>query len=338
MMAGSVSLIRGLALSCNLTCSLAIAWLDFGCRNLADNHIGTDLLTPVHDSADSNVFRPIIFGRLRDVDGGRQSIDSSIVDIGSDDERHPQIHQNALHLWHQYDRGLDLSLARKDSFYALSKLFEMAASSEQQLLNMVQRSVKDNVQQANPFKEDDASMSNLQDNQQELNRHRMLLRQNIAALEKHSTWPRVTPIASVDEAQIDKVASACVDDFRGLLVSVDDIANECNQGVNYLINVANLAESQRAIAQAQGVESLTRLASLFIPLALLAAFFGMNFQELGQGHLRLWIFFAAAGPTFVVSMFCLNPSLRRCLAVGFRRLQPRRKRCPEREIEMGQVT
>lgn len=213
----------------------------------------------------------------------------------------------------------------------------MAASSEHQFLNMIQRSVEDDVRQADPFKEDDASMSNLRDHQQTLNRHRKLLRHNIITLEKHSSWPRTTTTAQIETSKIDSIAGDLHDDFQGLLTSIEEIAKECNQGVRDLTNAANLAESQRAIAQARGVEYLTRLASVFIPLALLAGFFGMNFHEFGQGHLRLWIFFAAAAPTFVVSLFCLIPSLRRFVVVGLRIPRYRRRQFSGGDMEIGEL-
>ncbi|KAK4497675.1 hypothetical protein PRZ48_010328 [Zasmidium cellare] len=316
----------------------AIAWLDFGCHNLADGRLGDSFLIPVaHNHADSNVFRPVVLGRLRDVLEYPHATDQEPLRPDENGERNPKINQNVLNLWYQYDCGLDLDLARLDAFYALSRLFKLASACERQFLHLIQQLVADEVEQAGNFKEDDAYVSNLQDHQQVLSRHKKLLRRNVAAIHKHSAWPRHAALSEIDSSRISQVAQELEDEFQDLLTDVEDTAKECSQGVNDLTNAANLMEAQRAIAQAEGVARLTRLASVFIPLALLAAFFGMNFHEFGQGTLHLWVFIAAAVPTFAISIFCLVPGPRDA-AVAFWRLCLRgRNRPRDGVVELDQL-
>jgi hypothetical protein len=46
---------------------------------------------------------------------------------------------------------------------------------------------------------------------------------------------------------------------------------------------ATIRESEKAIAEAQGVTKLTKLAVFFVPLSFVASVFGMNVQEVNPG-------------------------------------------------------
>jgi Mg2+ and Co2+ transporter CorA len=67
-------------------------------------------------------------------------------------------------------------------------------------------------------------------------------------------------------------------------------------------NNSMLAESQRAMQQAKLVTKLTLVAFVYLPFTFTAGFFGMNFKELGNGTISLWIFFAASVPLMIITM------------------------------------
>lgn len=79
------------------------------------------------------------------------------------------------------------------------------------------------------------------------------------------------------------------------------------------MNIASVAESKKVLEQAKGVENLTRLAFAFVPLSITASFFGMNFKQLGQGDLPLWIWFAVSVPIFALSVVFMSTKLRRLM-------------------------
>jgi Mg2+ and Co2+ transporter CorA len=63
-----------------------------------------------------------------------------------------------------------------------------------------------------------------------------------------------------------------------------------------------LAESQRAVQHAKLVTNLTIVAIVYLPFKFTAGFLGMNFKELGDGSISLWIFLPASLPLMFITM------------------------------------
>jgi len=64
------------------------------------------------------------------------------------------------------------------------------------------------------------------------------------------------------------------------------------------LNIQSLLRNtyRRTYSQGQAVALLTILAFSFVPLLFITSFFGMNFIELGQGTLRIWVIFFVGLP------------------------------------------
>lgn len=90
--------------------------------------------------------------------------------------------------------------------------------------------------------------------------------------------------------------------FQDLYSQAKLLHEKCDQGMTVISNKSMLAESQRAIQQAKLVTKLTVVAFVYLPFTFTAGFFGMNFKELGNGTISLWIFFAASLPLLVFTM------------------------------------
>ncbi|KAI1500560.1 hypothetical protein F5X99DRAFT_429367 [Biscogniauxia marginata] len=72
------------------------------------------------------------------------------------------------------------------------------------------------------------------------------------------------------------------------------LVSRCESATSVLVGFAQLAASERAIAQAEEVSNLTRLATIFLPLTFAAGIFGMNITEWGPAVPLRWFFVAVA--------------------------------------------
>ena len=218
--------------------------------------------------------------------------------------------QSASLLAQNYGLTLDPALLAADSFYALNELFQLSASSICQLLNMIESIVDQNTGY-NLFKSKDYSLANLSYHQDILNRLEIRLRENIFDLEHHqdTKWPRFYDFDDNDAAERRAKAVACAEvlltDFKELLSRAERLSLRCQSGMSVCMNSASIAESQRAIEQAQQIEQLTRLAFFYIPLSFTTSFFGMNLGLFGSGHVPLWLWFAVSVPLFFISYIVL---------------------------------
>lgn len=245
-----------------------------------------------------------------------------------------EIPQNAQHLCHDYDHGMDPVLASTDCLYVLRKVLKFAAASELAFLNMMRHVITCDTHHGVLKKQDDASLANLHYNRAVLRRHVHDLAQNIQAIER-DMWPRVGGLDEANMSRLTGVKHSILDDFRDLLADARDLMEESKIGARSVMGLTSHAESQKAIVQAQGVERLTRLGTIFLPLSLLTSFFGMNSAVFGQGTVPLWVFFALAVPILLFSVLLLVPRAK-LFVPGFRsRLEVRSKVAPD--LESGRI-
>ncbi|KXT00873.1 hypothetical protein AC578_979 [Pseudocercospora eumusae] len=308
----------------------ALAWLDIGVHNLGHGRYGKELRAPLGGNADNTIFGPVVFRRASQIDTNHLSPRTASL---GDGDSNPIIPQNAMHLRRDYIETLDLSLARLDSFYAVSSIFAFSAASELQFLNMIKDVIHNDIREATIFRREDASLSNLLCNQLVLSEHISRLHANVSTIRARNSWPRLSCIPHDQREQIEQACATLLADFADLLQRAQDLANECERGIRKVEHLASQAESKRAIAQAKGVERLTRLAFVFVPMSFTASFFGMNFKQFGQGPLSIWVWFAVTVPIILVSLVLMVFRLRQKLTGCFT-LWRRKK---EGDIESGVV-
>lgn len=259
--------------------------------------------TPLGGKPENTIFGSTVFRRAAESEG--QPLPKTFADQTDALNTPDGITQNAKHLSDQYQQGLDPALARADSFYALSNFFQFSAASENQFLNMIQSVIRDDIHHATVLakeKRADASLANLLSNQLVLSEHVKRLQYNVLAIQKRRTWPKLPSSSSGVMDKLDQVGTEILDDYQELLRRAKALAEDCDRGIRRIEHLESYAESRRAIAQAEGVEKLTRLAFVFVPMGFSCAFFGMNFREIGQGELSLWVWFAVTVPIFVLSL------------------------------------
>ncbi|KAK0615124.1 hypothetical protein B0T17DRAFT_646595 [Bombardia bombarda] len=225
-----------------------------------------------------------------------------------------------LHL--NYGRNLDKHIAANDSFYALKEIFTFASLSENQFLNMLETMLLEELDHARLVRHDDnATISNLLYNQQVLDRHIQQIRSSLAAFQSQDSldWPRGRFEQQAGKQQkMDDATKSLIQDYEYLLSRADMLSEKCSRGMQVVMNNAAIKESREAISQAADMAKLTRLAFIFVPLSFTASFFGMNFVQISQGDLPLWIWFAVSVPIMLVSMLWVDRKVYGAVSRAFR--------------------
>ena len=90
-------------------------------------------------------------------------------------------------------------------------------------------------------------------------------------------------------------------DYEDILERTDALIRAYSEGMEDIHKSAMLLESRKAIEQSKGVARLTLLAFLFIPLSFTSSFFGMNFKELWDDRLSVWVWFITSLPIFAIA-------------------------------------
>ena len=219
------------------------------------------------------------------------------------DDRLPQsLCRMPLH----YGRFLDHGTMREDPFYALHSIFHYIASSECQMLDMIQDKLGKHSKLDITANVAVHTMS-----QTNLLHFQEVLEQRITQLENSRQiikrrggvwWPR----AQAERALVaESAVSLLLEDYEYLLHRAKVLLSRCERSMEMIMNMVSIEEARRGVEQNSIFFKFTVVASIYIPLSFTSSFFGMNFQELGQGTLSIWIFFAVCIPVFLISALCL---------------------------------
>ena len=206
--------------------------------------------------------------------------------------------QNASSLHMHYGRSLRPNVMACDPFYTLNEVFQFAAFSEKQFLNLLD--VKLNKFLGDEYQSDFESLPNLKYVQKLLYRHIQQTKQTLDSIHnaQHPKWPKATK----DLGKKAELASEAVkQDFEHLMSFAQALHTRCNEGISILMNTVSIAESEKAMSQAERLGKLTFLAFIFVPLSFTTSFFGMNFKELGSS-LSIWTWFALSLPVLILTL------------------------------------
>lgn len=287
-----------------LTNATAIVWLDIG-KDLTQGPWGPWMVTryghgPKRNRATFPVMQHHHKMTLRQ--GAIESILASEkvppTGLYSEGTKMPQ---SAALLPFEFEKLLDTRIANCDAFYAVHHIFQHVAFAEVQVLNLLEEKIEDEMGVLIVERDQSHSIENLQFFSVFLDHHLHQISDTLRIVKRkgHPTWPsqtgRCEPASSA--------ASVLVEDFESLLARALDLRKRCTEGMGVMMNRAVVAESRKAIEQAERLKRLTLLASFFIPLSFTTSLFGMNFKEFGQGHLSAWLFAVVSIPVLVVSYF-----------------------------------
>ncbi|KAL6716569.1 hypothetical protein ACLMJK_006136 [Lecanora helva] len=215
-----------------------------------------------------------------------------------------RIYQSATLLPFEVDTFLDTKRAATDAFYALQNIFQHVAYSEVQVLNVLESQITQEMGVLTAEHRRSHSLENLQFFTMFLDRHVRQIEDTLTAVKDRSRgriWPGGPKTRKGGKAKSEAAAERLQMDFEGLLSRALDLRRRCTEGMSVMMNRAVVAESRKAIEQAERVKRLTLLATIFIPLSFVSSLFGMNFREFGQGRLSVWWFVVISAPVLAAS-------------------------------------
>lgn len=228
----------------------------------------------------------------------------------SDEGRPRKFRQSASLMYLNYGRTQDPAMAC-DPFHALTELFKFTAFSEVQFLNMMETKLKKETDFSVIDSRHSPTLSNLLYSKKILDNHAQYIEETIAFLKGRGTsdWQDIQSqnSDSPDRQPTTGKEQPFLQDFEYLFERAKMLSDYCDRGMNIVMNNSMLAESQRAIQQAAGVEKLTRLAFFYIPLSFTTSFFGMNFVQFAAGnYLSIWAWFALSAPVLLISILLMT--------------------------------
>jgi hypothetical protein len=214
--------------------------------------------------------------------------------------------QSVSHLPTDYGRSLRPNVMSRDAFYSANEVFNFAASSQMEFLNLID--IKLDKYTSLPSEQDFESLPNLIYTRQILNRHIQRTQRVIESIKnaRSSRWPQDRSKSGKVKAAI--AAQSLEQDFSHLLDRATRLHRRTTEAITVLMSSISISESKRAIAQAQRVGKLTFLAFFFIPLSFTTSFFGMNVKELEGGSLGLkwWVALSLLMTAATVAVFYLD--------------------------------
>ncbi|CAN9276852.1 unnamed protein product [Alternaria alternata] len=211
--------------------------------------------------------------------------------------------QTASHLPSELHIMLDdHAIAGQDPLYALAPVLLFAAASENQLLSALQRwhdiivSTKWDQKLSTEHLEQLILHKNLLDDH--ANRHEDVLR----FIESPVLARWANALTQDQQAVAQESKDAVKADFEFLLSRYRQLSLHYQEAISILVSATSLAESQKQITLAAQVTKLTILATIFLPLSYCTSIFGMNFVELDQLSIWIWVVvtFAVGLSTFLV--------------------------------------
>lgn len=173
----------------------------------------------------------------------------------------------------------DNEIACKDIFYAISELFSFCAVSENQFINHLQNRVDDALRYVNA--KEDLSLETLHHCSVILDNHISRIEETLKMIKHYSResngWssaPVSKPLTIVQEKY-----QTLILEYSAILRRSKEMAERCARNAKYITNSAALKEARDFRRQTRRLEWLTTLAFVFVPVAFISSFFGMNFKS-----------------------------------------------------------
>jgi len=177
----------------------------------------------------------------------------------------------------RYGSSLDPNLARVDALYAFSELLALAASSENQFLNLIHAQ----IDIALGYHGVEAlSIENLQylvsllKDLIERTEEAIYLLEN----ETHSKWPMARDPAGMQTRETTR--KLLLDDYCWILRRGKAAKERIQDGITAITTDVTARDAQRSIDQAREIGRMTVLAYFFLPLSFTTSIFSMNFVNL----------------------------------------------------------
>ena len=204
----------------------------------------------------------------------------------------------------KYGCTLDWAQAAANPLSAIQEVFTFHAAAELQYLNMLDKLINEQMSETESAQEE-ADISSILDfdyAKSILLRHHAHLQDLLEKLEIEFTrWNRSRP---ENQAISQELLGTLKTDLVYLSNRLLSAISLCEAGRSAVMSNVSVQESQGSSREATLVAGLTkathRLTFIFLPLSLLTSVFGMNFRQLGQGTLSIWLWVSIALPLLAV--------------------------------------
>jgi len=150
------------------------------------------------------------------------------------------------------------------------------------LFDMLESKVKEELDHFRLITHDNPTLSNLLYTHQLLRSHIRGLKEVVRFVEGQAKCPANDGIKRNNEEdnRCAETLESIIGDYRAVLTRAEDLAAECSTGMTIVAHNASTLEAEKAIAEAQAVTKLTKLAVIFVPLSFVTSVFSMNVKEL----------------------------------------------------------
>ncbi|KAI4234404.1 MAG: hypothetical protein LQ349_003820 [Xanthoria aureola] len=204
----------------------------------------------------------------------------------------------------KYGYTLDWAQAAANPLSAIQEVFTFHAAAELQYLNMLDKLINEQISETESAQEeaDIGSILDFDYAKSILLRHHAHLQDLLEKLEIEFTrWNRSRP---ENQAISQELLSTLKTDLVYLSNRLLSAISLCEAGRSAVMSNVSVQESQRSSREAALVTGLTkatnRLTFIFLPLSFLTSVFGMNFRQLGQGTLSIWLWVSIALPLLAI--------------------------------------
>ncbi|KAL1623880.1 hypothetical protein SLS54_004347 [Diplodia seriata] len=213
----------------------------------------------------------------------------------------------------EFGRYLKAEAMEQNPFYSLTEIFLLAVASENQFLNFMKRKI--NATSAiGPRRH--RRITDLQASKALIDDHVEQIRGQLETVKRRGGAKGLRGRTDLDDSTLttaDETAAKLIKDYEHLLCVAETLSHNCKDNIGMMMNEAMYDESQKAIQQAESLGKLTFLAFFFVPLSFTTSFFGMNFPELTERSLRIWLWFIVSVLLLIGSFTALRMDLSRVL-------------------------
>lgn len=251
----------------------------------------------------------------------------------------PSLKQALSSLAGSYGHTLDWTKAALDPMFAIEELFTFHAASELQYLNMLEQFATDLISRAESHKGGITMKSILHFDYARsiLIRHDAHIQDLLGSLARClKGWKqRATEVDCCDEELISTLRT----DLDYLSTRIRNIITLCEAGRSTIMSNASIEEAKHSNEQAVLVTGLTkatnRLTFIFLPISFLTSVFGMNFRQLGQGTLSIWLWVAIALPLLAICILLVESGsqLKAILRRSLKYVVGKAERCVVQRID-----
>ncbi|KAL6409784.1 hypothetical protein AUP68_06180 [Ilyonectria robusta] len=208
-------------------------------------------------------------------------------------EKYPQ---SIRHIYKNYGRYLKSGVMAHDAFYALHELFEFSAASIDQLLELLEDTIR-----GVPHQADAARLSELLILKANLDGYRSYVRDTFRTVQARGNpkWPRA--VDPRHRLKADQAAIQLEARYEHLLARCDRLSEHASGNINILMSLGSQEQTAKTVQQTDRLGKLSFLAYFYVPISFAASFFSMGFVEL-ENHLSIWAFFSLATLLLFLSM------------------------------------